>query len=53
MRPMPAVRPLHPSPGHQMDPADIVGRDGDIASIWELLGRSRATLLLNELSLDP
>lgn len=50
---MPAVRPLHPSPGHQMDPADIVGRDGDIASIWELLGRSRATLLLNELSLDP
>jgi hypothetical protein len=31
-----------------MDPADIVGRDRDIAAIWDLLNRSRATLLLNE-----
>lgn len=45
---MPPARPLHPSPGHQMDPADIVGRDGDIAAIWDLLTKSRATLLLNE-----
>lgn len=46
--PMPPVRPLHPSPGHQMDPADIVGRDGDVARIWAMLGRPGATLLLNE-----
>lgn len=45
---LPPIRPLHPSPGHQMDPPDIVGRDGAVAAIWELLGRSRATLLLNE-----
>jgi hypothetical protein len=45
---LPPVRPLHPSPGHQMDPVDIVGRDRDIEAIWELLGRSRAMLLLNE-----
>lgn len=45
---LPPVRALHPSPGHQMDPAAIVGRDADIAEIWALLNRSRATLLLNE-----
>jgi hypothetical protein len=45
---MPPARPLHPSPGHQMDPADVVGRDDDIAGIWKLLATSRATLLLNE-----
>lgn len=45
---MPPVRPLHPSPGHQMDPKDIVGRAGAVAHVWELLERSGATLLLNE-----
>lgn len=45
---MPPVRPLRPSPGHQMDPQDIVGRAGAVAHIWDLLGRSGATLLLNE-----
>lgn len=31
-----------------MDPADIVGRDHTIAAIWDVLTRSRATLVLNE-----
>lgn len=41
-------RQLHPSPGHQMDPHDIVGRADAVARIWDLLQRSGATLLLNE-----
>lgn len=48
MSDLPPVRPLHPSPGHQMDPQDIVGRAHAVAHIWELLERSGATLLLNE-----
>lgn len=45
---LPPIRPLHPSPGHQLDPADIIGRDRECEATWNLLSRSRATLLLNE-----
>lgn len=31
-----------------MDPRDVVGRDGDVARIWESLSRGRGALLLNE-----
>lgn len=45
---LPGLRPVHPSPGHQIDPEDIVGRDRDCDLTWSLLTRSPATLLLNE-----
>lgn len=45
---LPPVRALCPSPGHQMDPTQIVGRDGVIAAIWDVLSRSGPTLVLNE-----
>jgi hypothetical protein len=45
---LPPVRALNPSPGHQLDPADIIGRESECDATWDLLNRSRATLLLNE-----
>lgn len=44
--PLPPRRPVPPSPGGQLAPDDVVGRDLQIARAWELL--DRASVRLNE-----
>ncbi len=44
--PLPPRRPIPPSPGGQLAPEDVIGRDHQIARAWELL--ERGSIRLNE-----
>lgn len=43
---MPPLRPIAPSPGGQLAPDDVIGRDREITRAWELL--ERGSVRLNE-----